>query len=324
MDYGLTASATESDTGNKFLRITDIREGRINWKDVPYCQCSQKDEKKYELWEGDIVFARTGSVGNSCLIQEVPEGAVFASYLIRIRPNGEIVDPAFLSYFFRTQDYWQQIMGAAVGAIHLGLNATKLKQLRVPLLPLPEQKRIAAILAKADRLRRLRCTARTLSDTYLQSVFLEMFGDGNRFETTRLQNLLLGNPKNGLYLPADKYGSGTPIIRINNFYDGILGEPEQFKRVQASQQRIEEFSVANGEVLVNRVNSLEYLGKCALVQGLSEPTLFESNMMRLRVKTDVVLPIYLVIFLTSQQAYLQILQRARKAVNQASINQQDG
>jgi len=177
VDYGLTASATESDTGNRFLRITDIREGRINWEDVPYCQCSQEDEKKYELREGDIVFARTGSVGNSCLITEAPRGAVFASYLIRIRPKREVVDSVFLSYFFRTPDYWQQIMGAAVGAVHLGLNATKLKQLRIPLPPLPEQKRIAAILAKADRLRRLRRYARDLSDTYLQSVFLEMFGD---------------------------------------------------------------------------------------------------------------------------------------------------
>jgi len=177
VDYGLTASATESDTGNRFLRITDIREGRINWEDVPYCQCSQEDEKKYELREGDIVFARTGSVGNSCPITEAPRGAVFASYLIRIRPKREVVDSVFLSYFFRTPDYWQQIMGAAVGAVHLGLNATKLKQLRIPLPPLPEQKRIAAILAKADRLRRLRRYARDLSDTYLQSVFLEMFGD---------------------------------------------------------------------------------------------------------------------------------------------------
>ena len=177
IDYGLTASATERDTGNKFLRITDISEGRVNWADVPYCQCSQQDAKKYELQRGDIVFARTGSVGNSCLVQEVPKGAVFASYLIRIRPNKQLVDPVYLSYFFHTPDYWQQIMGAAVGAIHLGLNATKLKQLRIPMLPLSEQKRIAVILAKADRLRRLRRFARDLSDTYLQSVFLEMFGD---------------------------------------------------------------------------------------------------------------------------------------------------
>jgi len=177
MDYGLTASAVERDTGHRFLRITDIREGKLDWDAVPYCQCSHAESKKYALREGDIVFARTGSVGNSCLIQTAPDGAVFASYLIRIRPDQQAMDPAFLSYYFQTLEYWRQISGAAVGAVHRGLNASKLKQLRVPLLPLPEQKRIAAILAKADRLRRLRRFAHELSDSYLQSMFLEMFGD---------------------------------------------------------------------------------------------------------------------------------------------------
>jgi type I restriction enzyme S subunit len=62
---------------------------------------------------------------------------------------------------------------------------------------------------------------------------------------------------------------------------------------------------------------------CALVDGLSEPTLFESNMMRIRVDSRKVNAVYLVKFLTSKQAHSQILRRARKAVNQASINQQD-
>jgi type I restriction enzyme, S subunit len=98
IDYGLTESATEQDTGNKFLRITDIRQGTINWDEVPFCECSESDAKKYELQEGDIVFARTGSVGNTGLIKnDTPKGSVFASYLIRIRPNKEVVHPEYLS-----------------------------------------------------------------------------------------------------------------------------------------------------------------------------------------------------------------------------------
>lgn len=323
LDYGLTASASEKDTGHKLLRITDIREGTIQWDDVPFCQCSREDAQKYELQIGDIVFARTGSVGNSCLIRQVPYGAVFASYLIRIRPNITIVDPVFLSYFFRTPDYWRQVMGAASGAIQVGLNATKLKELKVPLPSLPEQQRIAGILAYADRLRQLRRLALDLSDGYLQSVFLEMFGDSKNSRRVQFGDLLQEDPKNGLYLPAEKYGRGIPIIRITDFYDGVLSSPHQFKRVQAEPERVKEFGVSNGDILINRVNSLEYLGKCALVQGIVEPTLFESNMMRIRLDPKSVLPVYLVKFLTTQKAHAQILQRARKAVNQASINQGD-
>jgi type I restriction enzyme S subunit len=68
---------------------------------------------------------------------------------------------------------------------------------------------------------------------------------------------------------------------------------------------------------------LEYLGKCALVKGIQETTLFESNMMRLRLDTEKVNPVYFVNYLLTPEAYAQILHNAKKAVNQASINQQD-
>jgi type I restriction enzyme S subunit len=263
IDYGLTASAIERDTGNKFLRITDIREGRIDWENVPYCQCSQQDEKKYGLQKGDIVFARTGSVGNSCLVPEVPRGAVFASYLIRIRPNGEIVDPVYLSYFFHTPDYWRQIMGAAVGAIHLGLNATKLKQLRIPLHPLPEQKRIAVILAKADRLRCLRRYARELSDTYLQSVFLEMFGDPESgFEVVHIQDIAsrkkhaLSSGPFGSNLTSKHYtDDGVVVLRGLNISTGELDLHDVKYISEEKAQSLARSEVRPGDVVIVAVGA---------------------------------------------------------------------
>ena len=47
IDYGLTTSATSSDTGIKFLRITDIQENGVDWQSVPFCECSEKDLKQY-------------------------------------------------------------------------------------------------------------------------------------------------------------------------------------------------------------------------------------------------------------------------------------
>jgi type I restriction enzyme S subunit len=150
-----------------------------------------------------------------------------------------------------------------------------------------------------------------------------MFGNGNDFETVKFKELMVESPRNGLYLPSSEYGSGTPIIRIDNFYGGILSHPDTFKRVRAKQKHIEDYAVQNGEILINRVNSLDYLGKCALVKGISEPTVFESNMMRIRLNQERIHPIYLARYLTTPQAHAQILQHAKKAVNQASINQQD-
>jgi type I restriction enzyme S subunit len=86
-----------------------------------------------------------------------------------------------------------------------------LKETLIRFPPLPEQKRIADILAKADRLRRLRRTARDLSDTYLQSVFLEMFGD-----------CLKDHPSTPLGELVTITGGGTPSRKIDRYYRGDI------------------------------------------------------------------------------------------------------
>ena len=77
------------------------------------------------------------------------------------------------------------------------------------------------------------------------------------------------------------------------------------------------------DIVINRVNSLEYLGKCAWITGLIEPTVFESNMMRFHVEESRIDPCYMTRLLCSTYIYKQILNRTKKAVNQASINQGD-
>jgi len=68
IDYGFTTSAKDEPVGPKFLRITDIVSGHIDWDNVPYCESDQANTKKYLLYDNDIVIARTGaSTGKVCL-----------------------------------------------------------------------------------------------------------------------------------------------------------------------------------------------------------------------------------------------------------------
>lgn len=177
IDYGLTASAVDNEDGPRFLRITDMQEDSVDWNTVPSCICSSKEYEQNRLEDGDIVFARTGATtGKSYLVRELKWLAVFASYLIRVRPNKK-VDSLYLSYFFKSSRYWHQITAMANGAAQPGVNSSKLRELEIPLPPLAEQKRIASILDKADAIRRKRQLAINLADEFLRAVFLDMFGD---------------------------------------------------------------------------------------------------------------------------------------------------
>ena len=139
IQYGLSNSAEAQGT-HRLLRITDIQDGKVNWKDVPFT--TVENAENYLLRKDNIVFARTGAtVGKSFLVTELPFESVYASYLIRIRLF-DCISPSYLYQFFNSYCYWEQITDKSVGVGQPNCNGTSLKELFIPLPPLHEQKRI--------------------------------------------------------------------------------------------------------------------------------------------------------------------------------------
>jgi len=142
--YGYTQSARWEPVGPKFLRITDIQNGQVNWETVPYCECDDATLGKFRLEQGELVFARSGATtGKTFLVGECPE-AVFASYLIRLRVCRDAF-PKYVYWFFQSPYYWDQIKPR--GAAQPNMNARILSRLKVP-IPRDKntQRRIVAYL----------------------------------------------------------------------------------------------------------------------------------------------------------------------------------
>lgn len=161
--YGHTASADHDNRENRFLRITDIQNNRVNWPSVPGCTIKPKDVDKYRLADDDIVIARTGgTVGKSYLVEGLGDlCAVFASYLIRVAPPSG-TNSAYLKRALETPLYWQQLIDRTAGTGQPNVNATSLGTLLIPVPPLAEQKRIVArvdeLMGLLDRLEAARNT----------------------------------------------------------------------------------------------------------------------------------------------------------------------
>lgn len=173
----------------------------------------------------------------------------------------------------------------------------------------------------------LRAEADAKTATLVPAIFEGFFGDPVRnpkkWDIEPLAAVINGTPKNGLYKPAEMYGEGTPIIRIGDFNSGILRTSKNLQRLRIADDEIGQFGVSNGQILINRVNSIEHLGKSLLVASLTEPTVYESNMMRLDPKKEKVLPEFLIACLQHESLVAKLRAKAKKAINQASINQTD-
>ena len=177
--YGYTASATTEPIGPRFLRITDIQNGRVNWDTVPFCQCPNPEQ--YLLQDSDLVFARTGATtGKSFVIRNCPE-AIFASYLIRLRVQ-QLVTVEYLYHYFQTSTYWSQITDEKKGTGQPNVNGKKLANIRVPIAPVEEQRHIVAhvddLQARIDSLKQLQAETATELDALLPSVLDKAF-NGN-------------------------------------------------------------------------------------------------------------------------------------------------
>lgn len=193
-----------------------------------------------------------------------------------------------------------------------------------------EQREIVSTLKRIEAIISNRQEQLTKLDELIKARFVEMFGDlvenPKQFPCMLLGSIMTVMPQNGLYKPQSAYVQdkfGTPILRIDGFYNGKVTDFNNLKRLCCTDFEKERYLLVENDIVINRVNSIEYLGKCARISGLQEDTVFESNMMRFHLDDSKVNSTYITTVLCFQYIYRQILTRAKKAVNQASINQGD-
>lgn len=212
VQYGLTATADNDSRGVLFLRISDIDDnGRAHLKEPKYISESIADLDKYRLIPGDVVIARSGSVGRSLVYKGSERPWVFASYLIRFRLNQELVDPDYLGFYLRSPYYWQQIENFHHTVAQPNINSRELSAITVPLPPLPEQHHIADIMRQADILRQWREEANKKIEKLQSSIFNKKFGNPNQWGSP----IPLGSL-------VEFVGGGTPSRVIKRYFTGDI------------------------------------------------------------------------------------------------------
>lgn len=270
VDYGYTASASAEPIGPRFLRITDIVRESLDWEQVPFCEIEADKFERHRLRDGDIVVARTGATtGWAKYISDPPE-AVFASYLVRLRPN-EGTDGRYVGYVAESAEYKHFIQQHMGGAAQPNANAQVLASFELPLPSLAEQRRIAGILSTYDELIENSQRRIKILETMARALYREWFvhfrfpGYENH---PRVASPLGEIPKgwavvpfaglasyvNGYaFKPDDWMSEGKPIIKIKELKNGVTADtPRNHGKGVA-----EKFIVRDGDVLFSWSADLE-------------------------------------------------------------------
>ena len=197
-----------------------------------------------------------------------------------------------------------------------------LKELPVSVFAPSEQRRIVEILDHADVLRKLRREADAKAARILPSLFFRMFGDPATnpmgWPMTTVGELL-SSADYGTSTRASDDGRGLPLIRMSNVTaEGSL-QLHNLKYVELSETEVDKFALADGDILFNRTNSLELVGKTGLWRGEMKAVL-ASYFIRLRVNREKADPFFLWAYMNTAHMKSVLRATARGAIGQANIN----
>ena len=208
------------------------------------------------------------------------------------------------------------------GATFLQVNRADIGSMEIPLPPLPEQRRIAAILDKADALRAKRRQAIAKLDQLLQSVFLEMFGDPS--EGWPLASVgLIAQVQGGLQLSAARQSIPTksPYLRVANVYRGKLNLTE-IKEMGVTPSELSRTRLQPNDILVVEGHgNPEEIGRCAMWNGAVEECTHQNHLIRVRVSDERIRPEFLETYLNSSagRSHLTGSARTTSGLNTISV-----
>ncbi|MEI8603704.1 restriction endonuclease subunit S [Pseudoalteromonas sp. B160] len=265
-----------------YIRLLQIRDYKSNnnLTFIPESSTKKFCSKK------DIMIGRYGPPVFQIL--RGLEGAYNVA-LMKAEPS-KSVDRDYLFYFLRQDTLFRLIDGLSQRtAGQSGIDMDALKSYPMLLPPLDEQKRIAAILDKADAIRRKRQQAIRLVDDFLRSVFLDMFGDpvtNPKGWQVELLGEHIRHANNGLSRRRKvEENIGDIVLRLQDVhYEGIRFGKE-LNRVDLEDKEKSRYRLDIGDLLFIRVNgNPEYVGRSAVFEGFNEAVFHNDHLIRIKVK----------------------------------------
>ena len=322
----------EGENGIPVLRTTNFTDtGNINFANVLLRDIPPKDLSKKFLRKGDIIIEKSGGSDTKPVGRVVYFDSEESKYLInnftailRVKDCTKwypryVFYALFANYSFGgTKQYENRTTGLHNLKLDQYINA-----FNIPDIDLPAQRCIAATLDKVSEGIELCRKMMAELDVMVKSRFVEMFGtypnNPMKWETGRIRDIV-ADVRYGSSRPAVEGGKYS-YLRMNNITYGGELDLSDTKHIDVPENELEKCIVRRGDVLFNRTNSKELVGKTC-VYNRNEMMVLAGFIIRVRV-TERVLPEFLSAFLNTDFSKQMLLGMCKAAIGQANINAQE-
>jgi type I restriction enzyme, S subunit len=255
------------DNGCCIIQSKHITGGKLDLSDARFVSKEdyEKYKEKYNPKKGDLLICNIGTIGKNIIIKE-NQDFLIAWNLFLLKLKKDIVSPEFLKLYLdklNAENYFDRFL---TGGTVKFINKAKMGSILIPLPTLATQKKIVSILEKAEAAKELRKEADELTNDFLKSVFLEIFGDPMKnpkgWESKKLASEV-DDIRYGTGSPPEYQENGIPFIRATNIKKGTVQKEGLVFISQQEARKIQKCKVKTGDLLL--VRSGVNTGDCALI-----------------------------------------------------------
>ena len=282
-----------------YLRNVNVRWGEFDLSDVLEMPMSSEERTSLRIRNGDILVCEGGEPGRCAVWNDGEQAFAFQKALMRVRPHSDI-QAKYLSAFLRNHADAGLLADHFTGTTIKHLPQAALAKVSVPLPPLPEQRRIVAkidsLTAKSKRARDHLDHIPRLVEKYKQAVLAAAFrGDLTREwrrRTSRksawrdmpLSTLVDEGPTNGWSPRSGIDATGALTLKLTATTSGAMRLDEAaVKRIYEVPPDTSPYWLKAGDILVQRANTIEYVGSTAIFDGPPKTYIYPDLMMRIRI-----------------------------------------
>ena len=216
-----------------------------------------------------------------------------------------------------------EFISRSVGGAQPNISQQIIRETKILLPPLEEQKRIAEILDQAEELRTKRRDAIAQFDTLTQSIFIEMFGDPvvnrKRWEVRNMnecaERIQIGPFGTQLH-EEDYIENGIPLINPTHIQDGKIFHNTSFSISNEKHQQLSQYHLKVDDVILGRRGEM---GRCAIISEYENGWLCGTGSLFLRPKQALINSFYLFSVLSSK-SIKKYLEKASQGVTMANLN----
>ncbi|EGQ8412423.1 restriction endonuclease subunit S [Vibrio parahaemolyticus] len=310
------------------MRTKNVQVSGLDSRDLIAIPKSIVKREEQKLKYGDLLISSANSwelVGKVSFIEKLNYETTAGGFISIVRPIFNKIDERYLYHWVSSPKIQHAIRYCGRQTTNISnLDVERFKGLEIPLPPLAEQKRIAAILDKADAIRRKRQQAIELADEFLRAVFLDMFGDPvtnpKGWDISRLPSH--GTFKNGLNFSKEDSGISLRYLGVGDFKSlTTITDMQSLGRVELNECPAKDYLLKNGDLVFVRSNGNKALvGRCISVYPDDEALTFSGFCIRYRVEDSEIEPEYLNYLLRTPSMKRAMLKGGQGA-NIQNINQ---